>query len=124
MAGDKRKKKAFMRGVNAEKIAAFWLQLKGYHIAARRFKTHLGEIDLIARRGNTIAIVEVKARPTLVEAMEAVGQTSAKRIEDAADLWLACQPDRERLNLRFDLIAIMPYHLPRHVPAFFQSQSG
>lgn len=123
MASDRAKLKAFWRGIRAEKIAAWWLRLKGYHIAAHRYKTHLGEIDLIARRGNCIAIVEVKARPTLIEAMDAVTRLSAKRIEAAADLWLSNQPDREKLYVRFDMIAILPYHLPKHFPAFFQSSN-
>ena len=68
--------------------------LKGYRIIARRYRTRLGEIDLIARRGDLVLIVEVKARPTLgLEAMEAIGRQSERRIEAAADLWLARQRD-------------------------------
>ncbi|WP_295898254.1 YraN family protein [uncultured Bartonella sp.] len=116
------KRKTFLRGLYAERSAALWLQLKGYHIAARRFDTRYGEIDLIARRGNTIAIVEVKARPTLAQAMEAVKKTSQRRIEAAATVWLCRQPDRKKLRLRFDLVAICPWKLPRHIPAFFVAE--
>lgn len=123
MKGDKtaksRKTAAFLRGLKAETRAAWWLRLKGFHIAARRYKTKGGEIDLIARRANLIVIVEVKARPTLREAMEAIGQENEHRITAAADHWLARQPDRERLYLRFDLIAVMPRSWPKHIPAFF-----
>ncbi|MHC5307584.1 YraN family protein [Bartonella sp. LJL80] len=119
---DKRRKQAFLRGITAETRAAWFLRLKGFHIAARRFKTRHGEIDLIARRGNLVAIVEVKARPTLAEAMDAVGIVNSRRIEAAADIWLAQQADRNALDLRFDLVAVMPHRLPRHVPAFFQSR--
>ncbi|WP_455473861.1 YraN family protein [Bartonella sp. B30(2025)] len=116
-----RRKKSFYRGVRAEKWAAWWLRFKGFHIAETRFKTKCGEIDLIARRGNLVLIVEVKARPTLAEAMIAVSRMSEKRIEAAADIWLTRQKDRSLLSIRFDLIAISPWRLPRHIPAFFMS---
>lgn len=116
------KKQTFLRGLNAERMAALWLQLKGYHIAERRYDTNYGEIDLIARRGNTIAIVEVKARPTVEAAMEAVRKKSQKRIEAAATVWLCRQSDRKKLHLRFDLIAICPWKLPCHIPAFFVAE--
>lgn len=115
------KRAAFLRGLNGESKAAWWLRLKGYHVAERRFKTRFGEIDLIARRGNTIAIVEVKARPTLDGAMEAVSLKSQRRIEAAANVWLARQPDRRKLRVRFDVIAICPWQFPHHIQAFFSS---
>jgi len=112
---------AFRRGLRAETLAAFYLRLKFYSIVAHRFKTKLGEIDLIARRGSLVAIIEVKARPTLMQAHEAVDRTAQRRIEAAADLWLARQPDAKNLNLRFDLITIRPWRWPQHIEAFFTS---
>ncbi|WP_273723793.1 YraN family protein [Bartonella sp. AU18XJBT] len=117
----KRRQKSFYRGIRAEKLAAWWLRCKGFHIAERRFKTKCGEIDLIARRGNLVLIVEVKARSTLAEAMEAVSRMNEKRIESAADIWLARQKDYALLSVRFDLIAILPWRWPQHIPAFFTS---
>ncbi|UNF39778.1 YraN family protein [Bartonella krasnovii] len=117
----KQRQKSFYRGVRAEKLAAWWLRFKGFHIAAMRFKTKCGEIDLIARRGNLVLIVEVKARSTLAEAMEAVSHMNERRIEAAADIWLARQKDYALLSVRFDLIAILPWRLPQHIPAFFTS---
>ncbi len=121
MIQKKRRQKSFYRGVRAEKLAALWLRCKGFHIAERRFKTKCGEIDLIARRGNLVLIVEVKARSTLAEAMEAVSRMNEKRIEAAADIWLARQKDYALLSVRFDLIAILPWRWPQHIPAFFTS---
>ncbi len=118
-----RRQKSFYRGVRAEKWAAWWLRLKGFHIAEIRFKTKCGEIDLIARRGNLVLIVEVKARSTLAEAMIAVSQMSERRIEAAADIWLARQKDYALLSVRFDFIAILPWRLPHHIPAFFTSNT-
>ena len=119
----KRKQKTYSRGIYAERLAGLWLQMKGYHIAARRFETYFGEIDIIARRGHVIAIVEVKARPTIEEAMEAVKQPSEKRFDKAANVFLARQPDRKKLRLRYDLIAISPWKLPRHIEGFFHPEN-
>lgn len=110
-----RRRRAYRKGHRGEWIAALSLMLKGYRILARRYRTPLGEIDLIVRRGNLVAIVEVKARPTLEQAMEAVGAFAQRRIDAAADLWLARQPDHARLSLRYDLIAILPRRWPVHV---------
>lgn len=97
--------------------------LKGYRILARRYRTKLGEIDLIARRGDLVLIVEVKARRTLLEAMEALARSSEKRIEGAADLWLARQPDYGRLSVRFDMVAVLPWRWPVHVENVFQGMT-
>lgn len=119
MNGAGRRHKAYRRGHSAEYFAALALMLKGFRIVERRYRTKLGEIDLIARRGNLILIVEVKARTTLEQAMEAVTGTAMRRIESTADLWLARQPDYAKLSLRFDLVAILPWRWPVHVPAVF-----
>jgi putative endonuclease len=111
--------KAYRRGHSAERLAAVALMLKGYRIIGRRYRTKLGEIDLIARRGDFVLIVEVKARTTLEQAMGSVNLLTMRRIEAAADLWLARQPDHSRLSLRFDLVAILPWRWPVHVPAVF-----
>ncbi len=94
--------------------------VKGFRIVARRYRTKLGEIDLIARRGNLVLIVEVKARATLLAAMEAIGRESERRIEGAADLWLSRQPDHGKLSVRFDMVAVLPWRWPVHVENAFQ----
>lgn len=109
----------YRRGHRGEYFAALALMLKGYRILARRYRTRLGEIDLIVRRGDTIAIVEVKVRPTLIAAMEAISYESQRRIEAAADLWLAHQPDHAKLSLRFDMVAVIPRRWPTHVENIF-----
>lgn len=111
--------KAYRRGHRGEFLASVALMLKGYRIVARRYRTPLGEIDLIARRGDLVLIVEVKARPSVIEAMDAVAYSSERRIEGAADLWLARQPDHARLSLRFDLVAVLPWRWPVHVENVF-----
>lgn len=112
----------YRRGHRGERLAALALMLKGFRILARRYRTPLGEIDLIARRGDLVAIVEVKVRPSLVAAMEAVTPFAQRRIEGAADLWLSRQPDFARLSVRFDLMAILPRRWPVHVPNLFEGR--
>jgi putative endonuclease len=63
----------------AESVAAWSLRLRGYRIVARRFRTPLGEIDLIARRGRLVAFVEVKARGDLEQALVALSLKQRQR---------------------------------------------
>ena len=123
MAENPLRLKAYRRGHRGEWLAAVALVLKGYRIVARRHRTRLGEIDIIARRGRLVLIVEVKVRATLIEAMEAIGGASERRIEAAADLWLSRQPDFGRLSVRFDMVAVLPRRWPVHVPDIFQGRN-
>jgi putative endonuclease len=103
------------RGRLAEAVAALCLRLKGYSILARRWRTAVGEIDLVARRGGLVAFVEVKARATLVDALEAITPGQRQRVERAAALYLQHHPQLARCRLRFDVIAIRPWRLPHHL---------
>lgn len=113
------RQKAERRGMRAETWAAWLLRLKGYRILASRYKTPVGEIDLIARRGRTIAFVEVKQRASLVACLEAVGERQRHRIAKAATLYLSHRSGAgesgSHLTARFDLIALAPGQLPRHL---------
>lgn len=118
-AGDKRRLKALKRGRLAEYRAALCLLLKGYRIVALRYRTKLGEIDIIARRGDLIACVEVKARRSAEAGVFAVTATAQRRIRAASDLWLANQPDFSRLSVRYDIVTVTPWGWPRHLPDAF-----
>ena len=112
---------AFRTGLSAETLAAAFLMAKGYRILARRFRTSHGEIDLIAKRRNLVAFVEIKARATLDEAAFAVTPRQQRRIIDAAQGWLIAHPEHAELELRFDAILIAPRRLPRHLLAAFDA---
>ena len=114
---------AFRTGLSAESRAAAYLMAKGYRILAKRFRTPHGEIDLIAKRRNLIAFVEVKARATLDEAAYAVTPRQQARIINAAQGWLAAHPEHAEFELRFDAILIAPRHLPRHLLAAFDAST-
>lgn len=102
-------------GRTAEARAALWLRLKGYRILATRYKTPMGEIDLIAARGGSIAFVEIKARAHLEAALHSVSPRARQRIARAAEAFLA-QRHLTSAETRFDLVIVRPKHLPVHVP--------
>jgi putative endonuclease len=99
----------------AETISAWLLRLKGYKILAHRFKTPVGEIDLIARRASVIAFIEVKSRPSADEALEAVSARQRHRIARAAMVFLQGRPDLAAKDMRFDLILVTPGKIPHHI---------
>jgi putative endonuclease len=99
----------------AESLAAWSLRLRGYRIVARRFRTPLGEIDLIARRGRLLAFVEVMARLDLEQALLALSPRQRQRTARAAELFLLRRPDLAGHTLRFDLVAVRPWRMPQHL---------
>ncbi len=113
------RRRAERHGRRAETWAAAWLRLKGFRVLARRFKSPVGEIDLIVRRGSTVAFVEVKARAAGEAGLDAVTAASRQRIARAASFWLARHPAAAALTLRFDVVVISPWRWPRHVTAAF-----
>jgi putative endonuclease len=114
---------AFRTGLSAETRAAAYLMAKGYRILARRFKTPYGEIDIVARRRNLIAFVEVKARARLEDAAYAVTPRQQQRIIAAAQGWLMAHPEHAEFEMRFDAMLIAPRSLPRHLPAAFDAST-
>jgi putative endonuclease len=112
------------RGRRAEAVAAWYLRLKLYRVLARRYRTPVGEIDLILRRGRTIVFVEVKHRPGEEAALLAVSDAARKRIARAANLWLAAHPRAAGLDQRFDIVLALPGRLPRHFVSVFDSDGG
>ncbi|MCT7665219.1 YraN family protein [Shinella kummerowiae] len=107
--------KAFRHGHVSEYIAALYMVAKGYRISAIRYRTKLGEIDIIARRGDLVVCVEVKARRDIDSAVFAVTGMAQNRIRAASELWLSRQPDAHRLSLRYDIVAVRPWRLPKHL---------
>ena len=112
---------AFRTGLSAETRAAAYLMAKGYRILAKRFRTPYGEIDLVARKRNLLAFVEVKARGSLDEAAYAVTPRQQQRIINAAQAWLMAHPEHAEFDMRFDAMLIAPKRLPRHLLAAFDA---
>ncbi len=114
------RRKAFVFGLRAETAAALLLRCKGYSILARRYLGAGGEIDIIASRGDTIAFVEVKARPTLDEGAFSITHEKSRRMSRAARHWLARNPSANGKTWRGDAIFMAPWKLPRHAPGFVE----
>ena len=111
-----RRRTAEARGRRGEWLAAWWLRLKGYRILVRGYRTPVGEIDLVARRGAVLAMVEVKRRARMEQALEAIAPRQRRRIARAAEHFLQRHRALAGLGLRFDSLLIVPGRLPRHLP--------
>ena len=110
------KRRAERSGRLAETLGVLWLRLKGYRILARRLKTPVGEIDILALRGGVLAVVEVKARADLARALDAISPQQWQRLARAVEWAIAHRPDLAERALRFDAILLARGRVPRHVP--------
>jgi putative endonuclease len=117
------RKAAFARGLSAESRAAMLLIAKGFRIVARRWRSPVGEIDIVARRRRLLVFVEVKARDSADDAAEAVTPQQQRRLIAAAEAWLAFNPDDATRNVRFDVILVAPRSLPKHLANAFDASS-
>ncbi len=113
--GPAARRRAWRHGRRAEALCVWSLRLRGYRILARGFRAPVGEIDIIARRGDLLVLIEVKARSSLAEAAEAVTPRQRLRIRRAAELYLARHPALARLSVRFDAMLLTPWRPPVHV---------
>lgn len=113
--GSRRRRRAWKAGLMAETKCVWYLRLRGYRVLARRLRTPVGEVDIIARRGRVLAIIEVKARRRLDVAAESLSPRQRRRIARAADWFLAGHPECRKLQVRFDAMLLSPWRLPRHL---------
>lgn len=111
-SGPNARRRAFLAGRRGEAWAALYLRLKFYRVRAVRHATPLGEIDIVAERGDTLVFIEVKTRRGRAEPWEAV---NTRRIADAAALYVARNPGLAGRKMRFDVIFLAPFAWPRHV---------
>ena len=117
---DAKKRASHRFGLQAETLAAFYLRMKFYRIIARRYRIQGGEIDIIARRGDVIAFVEVKARGDLDAAMTAITPQKERRFSKAAAHWLTRNPWAATQTLRADAVFIAPRQWPRHIESVME----
>jgi putative endonuclease len=107
------------RGRGAETLACWFLRLKGWRILARRARVPGGEVDIVARRGRTLAFVEVKARATEEAAANSLDDWRLRRVVIAAER-LAPRYMRAGDDIRIDALFIVPRRLPKHLPNVWQ----
>ena len=117
-------REAHHRGHGAEKRAAWWLRLKAYRILAINWRSVAGEVDLIAKRGKTLAFIEVKQRVDADTATFSLTPRQRARLARAAGLFVAQRPELAVLTLRFDLMAFGRMGRPVHLIDAWRPDSG
>ena len=107
--------KSYKFGIIAEIVAATYLRMCLYSVIYKRYKTKVGEIDLIAKRGKSLVFVEVKARKNKNTTHTALTKHQQNRITRTAELFIAKNPKYSQSNIRFDLILICPSFYIKHI---------
>lgn len=105
----------YFHGHRAEWAAGLFLLTKGYVTLARRYRTNVGELDLIVRRGRTVRFCEVKYRQSLALCEASITARQRQRVRKAAALWLAKHPKYQAYDLHFDLVFLTPWSMPHHI---------
>lgn len=102
------------KGRRGEALAAWYLRLKGWRIMAQRVKTPRGEIDLIARRGKTVAFIEVKWRASAADLDHAIDHYRLRRVAAAAEAVAHRYAKADEVQ-RIDVLLLAPGRFPRHM---------
>ena len=110
-----RRRQAERRGRIAELLCRSHLRLCGWRILARDWRCPVGEIDILARRGGVLAVIEVKQRRDFDTAVTAIAPRQRRRIARAAEVFLTGRPDLTDLAMRFDVMLVAAWRLPRHL---------
>lgn len=97
---------SFAKGISAEQKVVQFLLHHGYTILCQRYRTPEGEIDIIAKKGNVFHMIEVKHRPTLSEAREAISPRQRQRINAAAQVFLATT-DQDDFDVQMDAVFVV-----------------
>jgi putative endonuclease len=121
MTQENRRQKAEKFGRRGEFWAKFYLRGQGFKIIGERFKARGGEIDLVAKRGQLLVFVEVKARATEQGLDQAYYGVRQDRIIQAAHIWLGQNPQFQHHTIRFDVIGLAPFRWPVHIVDAFQT---
>lgn len=101
----------YQKGLWAETYAAWVLRLKGYKILEQRYKTPVGEVDLIARKKSCLVFVEVKCRPTKEEGLQSITPKMKSRISRAASHFLTTQQGDRTTDIRFDVVVVSAFRI-------------
>lgn len=109
------RRQRYRTGWRGELIASLYLRCRGYRIVARRQRTPVGEIDIVAIKGRRISFVEVKARSSFAAAEASVLGEQRRRVRRAATSFIAARPCYQAFEQTFDLVFIVPGRWPRHL---------
>ncbi|MDR0753705.1 MAG: YraN family protein [Holosporaceae bacterium] len=103
------------KGYWGEFIAVCLLKFKGYRILARRYKTICGEIDIVARKSDTIVFVEVKSRKSMDKCYNAILNKQLRRIQRASEIFMHRNANLEQNFMRYDVILVADWKFPVHI---------
>ena len=115
----KKKIKSYYFGIFSEYLVIIFLSLKGYQVLKRRHKSYFGEIDIIAKKGDTLIMIEVKARKIINSIEEVLSRNQQNRITEAACDFFAKNKKYQNLGIRFDLIIVKPFSAPLHLKGYW-----
>ena len=118
-----KRRTAYRLGIEAEAAACSALARDGWTVLGQRLRTEAGEIDIVAATTDILAIVEVKARPTLADAALALGSRQRERLLAAAEIVLAQHPDWARAGMRFDLLVVDAAGVVRRIADAFRLEN-
>ncbi len=118
----RKRQKAHQWGIRAENRVVWFLRFKGYGILERRFRSPVGEVDIIALKGKTIVFIEVKARKN--DLKDIITHSQQKRIIRAATLFVSRNKKYATLSMRFDVVFVQPRALPTHVKNVWLWENG
>lgn len=114
-----RRARAERQGRRGETLAAWWLWLHGWRVLARRVRVKAGEVDIVARKGRTVAFIEVKWRRHAALLAEAIDAGRLRRVARAARV-IAPRYARTGDDVRIDVILIAPRSWPRRIANAWQ----
>ncbi len=117
---NKKKKQSYFKGYFAEFIAICFLKLKGYKILSHRYKTYVGEIDIIAVRGNRLAFIEVKSRKNKIDGLTAISKKQSRRNINASSIWLSKNIYYNSFTINYDLIIVSKILKITHIKNFYR----
>ena len=118
---DPKRLQARRRGRIAEHLCRWHLRLRGWRILACDWRCAAGEIDILARRRDVLAVIEVKSRSDFAIGAAALLPRQRRRIARAAEAFIAMHPDLAAMTVRFDVMVVQPRRLPRHLPGSWRS---
>jgi len=118
---DPKRLKARRRGRIAEHLCRWHLRLRGWRILACDWRCPAGEIDILARRRDVLAVIEVKSRPDFATGATPLSPRQRRRIARAAEAFLLMRPDLAAMAIRFDVMVVEPRRLPRHLAGAWRS---
>lgn len=114
------RRKAWKLGVYAEYICLAYLFFCGYRFLEKRYKTKVGEIDLVMRKSGVIVFIEVKARKTYEEGLYAISPRQLQRIQHTAEIFLSKMRKKQFKGARFDVMVVVPWRMPYHLKNAWQ----